>query len=627
MDARVADARRTIDLSAEPPFRLGGAEINPQSREAMFKGGSERLQPQNLKVLIALARKRGKVVTREELVELSWDGRFIGDDVINRAISTLRQFAGRAGGFEIETIPRSGYRLAETSRSRRLPFLTAASAVVVLSALAGALFLESSRSNKIRPQLTIAVLPFTTASSAPQEHELASGTRDSVAHMLSQTRYRTGLFDAVLQSGRPTPDFIVSADVGSDSTKMGVTVRVEDTVHHIIVYSRKFEADRSNISDLPEEIGGQVAGSLEMAAPTLILERELPSDPGITAELFWACNQYSLGLGSLQNYQSARQFALKMPNSAITQIVLASTAFDALPDLEPDQRIVAASLGRRAAEQARVLAPGFGGNEILWCRLHSHARMGECEDHLRAGARKDLDTPWVDAFLADRLKDVGRTSEALNFAKLALASEQFVPNNIGLSLRLLETTGNQIGADDLYHRAIRWWPDDDVIFWDRVYGFMARGDFGALDKFEKEAPPGRKPDLGPAQPVLDAIKTRNVARLRQLCPSSLAISFKGDLCMLAFTRLGDNDDAFAFASLIYPDRIGHSPTDQDRIFLNSQRYFDTDLVTGPVTAPLRRDPRYVELARRLGLLAYWRSGRLPDFCQAPNPEPICSQLG
>jgi hypothetical protein len=44
-----------------------------------------------------------------------------------------------------------------------------------------------------------------------------------------------------------------------------------------------------------------------------------------------------------------------------------------------------------------------------------------------------------------------------------------------------------------------------------------------------------------------------------------------------------------------------------------------------VAAPLRRDPRYVALAERVGLLEYWRSGRPPDFCRK-NPEPICAQL-
>src|SRR5438552_14372043 len=119
VDAAVPVPPRAIDLATEHPFRVGGASIDPASRDAAFNGTVERLQPQNLKVLVALARNKGKVVTRDDLVDLCWDGRFVGDDVINRAISTIRQFAERAGGFSIETVPRSGYRLIERSRSVR----------------------------------------------------------------------------------------------------------------------------------------------------------------------------------------------------------------------------------------------------------------------------------------------------------------------------------------------------------------------------------------------------------------------------------------------------------------------------------------------------------------------------
>ena len=86
-----------IDLEREPPFRVGGATIDPVSRDSKYADGQERLQPQTLKVLVALTRRRNQVVTRSELVDDCWDGKIIGDDVINRCISMLRHFAERAG--------------------------------------------------------------------------------------------------------------------------------------------------------------------------------------------------------------------------------------------------------------------------------------------------------------------------------------------------------------------------------------------------------------------------------------------------------------------------------------------------------------------------------------------------
>ena len=118
MDRPASWRRQAIDLAAERPFRIGGAHIEPVSRDAQFAGGSDRLQPQNLKVLIALVRRKGDVVTRAELVDPA------GTDDHRRgcnhhSISLLRGFAERAGGFTIETVPKAGYRLVESEgRSR-----------------------------------------------------------------------------------------------------------------------------------------------------------------------------------------------------------------------------------------------------------------------------------------------------------------------------------------------------------------------------------------------------------------------------------------------------------------------------------------------------------------------------
>ena len=76
MDVAVASLQRRIDLAAERPFHVGQASVDPISREAVFGGGKERLQPQNLKVLIALTERKGRVVTRDELVERCWEARF-----------------------------------------------------------------------------------------------------------------------------------------------------------------------------------------------------------------------------------------------------------------------------------------------------------------------------------------------------------------------------------------------------------------------------------------------------------------------------------------------------------------------------------------------------------------------
>lgn len=103
----------SIDLAREPDIELGGILISPPTREIVAGGVRETLEPRVMQVLVALARRRGSVVSRAELKEICWGGRILGEDVIYRCIAVLRRIAGRHGGFALGTVARVGYRLVE----------------------------------------------------------------------------------------------------------------------------------------------------------------------------------------------------------------------------------------------------------------------------------------------------------------------------------------------------------------------------------------------------------------------------------------------------------------------------------------------------------------------------------
>ncbi len=58
--------------------------------------------------------------------------------------------------------------------------------------------------------------------------------------------------------------------------------------------------------------------------------------------------------------------------------------------------------------------------------------------------------------------------------------------------------------------------------------------------------------------------------------------------------------------------------------LRPARQSDSAFLFFTLTAPLRRDPRFMQLAARLGLVDYWRSsGHWPDFCADPGLPYNC----
>jgi tetratricopeptide (TPR) repeat protein len=72
-----------------------------------------------MQVLVVLADAAGQVVTRGTLFDRCWGGVYVGDDSLNRTIAAIRKLAAEiaGGSFEVETIPRTGYRLTGANAS------------------------------------------------------------------------------------------------------------------------------------------------------------------------------------------------------------------------------------------------------------------------------------------------------------------------------------------------------------------------------------------------------------------------------------------------------------------------------------------------------------------------------
>lgn len=102
---------RPIDLVSEPPFELGSCMVHPASLEVVWPDGGCKLEPRVMQVLVALNRRRGSPLSREDLSRLCWEGRVVGDDALVRCIVKLRKVFQRDSAVEIGSIPKVGYRL------------------------------------------------------------------------------------------------------------------------------------------------------------------------------------------------------------------------------------------------------------------------------------------------------------------------------------------------------------------------------------------------------------------------------------------------------------------------------------------------------------------------------------
>ena len=131
-----------IDPATEPPFGLGRLAVSPATLELSLDGSAETIEMRMMQVLIALRQRTGQAVSRDELSELCWEGRIVGDDALNRVISRLRKALSPDAAIAIDTIPKVGYRLrlegadgaAPSAPGRRLrwPLVAGAAALLLL---------------------------------------------------------------------------------------------------------------------------------------------------------------------------------------------------------------------------------------------------------------------------------------------------------------------------------------------------------------------------------------------------------------------------------------------------------------------------------------------------------------
>ena len=542
-----------------------------------------------------------------------------------RTAELLRSVERRLQGKE-EPAPAAHTKARRFTLVSGKPLLAVAAALVLMIAVAAGYFVLSSgdKSSGSLSKPTFGLLPFTTASSDAELRQLGSQARDSIAHTFSQGGVPVRLMDSAPQGGRPAVDFLISGDLSRNADKVVATVRLDEAAHQVTVFSHRFEAAGEDVRNLPERVGAQMAGNLTWSAPMMMLDRRRPIEPALLADLLQT-NDFTGD--DLQAYQNMKRVAAKAPDLQAAQIGVAFQTSFVLDQIPREERGEALAQARNAADRAIKLGPDFGDTYGTWCLLHSETRRVECEDRLRAGRRIDPDAPFLNTFLSHRLRDVGRFGESMELAKLSHSHDVYVPTKIAWMLKSLEYAGDGDEARDLYQQGARWWPEYKVMFFrNRLFGLIDRGDFKAMQRLEQEV--GSKalpPGYTNSDTLVAALQAKSIAAARRTCPDTdeFLLSLR---CMLAFAILGDEDSAYSIADKLYPRRIGRTPAETERIWLDDPfGVAPLEFITSPAAAPLRRDPRYFQLAQRVGLLDYWRTGRAPDFCRK-DQEPICAQL-
>jgi tetratricopeptide (TPR) repeat protein len=264
------------------------------------------------------------------------------------------------------------------------------------------------------------------------------------------------------------------------------------------------------------------------------------------------------------------------------------------------------------ADEAIALDPKNADAYVALELLEPASNWAKREALLRKGLAGDPNWTHANGFLGQTLSEVGRLQEAVSYSQRASAQTALGETWTPPTAVLLISAGRTVEADALL-ASIEANRKDSANDW--AYRFSARVGEGrwkdALALLD-EPTAARARSASALAAERDFLRTAQsptpatVARQRTALiasagggPSSLRRAIS-DL-----STLGLVDDAFRLAEQYRPDRALTGG--------NSEFLF------GPQTAPMRRDPRFMQLAARIGLLGYWRRPEARERPASPRP--------
>nr|WP_143287046.1 response regulator transcription factor [Caenibacillus caldisaponilyticus] len=109
----------TASESNDEKITIGELEIYPGRYEAFLRGTELDLTPKEFELLVYLARNKGRVLSREQLLERVWDYEFAGDTrIVDVHVSHLREKIeeNTRKPLYIKTIRGLGYKLEEPKK-------------------------------------------------------------------------------------------------------------------------------------------------------------------------------------------------------------------------------------------------------------------------------------------------------------------------------------------------------------------------------------------------------------------------------------------------------------------------------------------------------------------------------
>jgi tetratricopeptide (TPR) repeat protein/TolB-like protein len=462
---------------------------------------------------------------------------------------------------------------------------------------------------------SIRVAAFDTLPGDQAAASFAQGFAADLAQIVTSGGSRLRVLDGTTANAPDATDFTLNGSVRSVAGNLHATLTLNSAADGVIIWSTNLTRPVSEADAMHHEAEVRMGAVFVCALDDTARDRAVVSVDALKVYL-QACEALPSG-DDLHTRKLLRDVTALAPGFAQGWATLAEWNGFIVGE-DGDDAPAARKEALDAAARALAIDPR---NSAAWvARGMTRTQIGEwqaAQADLARALALNPDDPIGNYFYASNLINVGRTSEALDYAmRAANSGPQFWPKTLQVIMTLADLDRLD-EAQAMLAAALKTWPDNKAL------------DNSALIMAAHYTDPAKAAaTLG--NPLLAAGESPARMRVLQLDadaranPSHPTVEAAGAIKALHldpddafgaavdFMVIGRNDDAYASIAVMRTHLLNAPYVDNPAPFFR------------PYAARFRADPRFMPMAARLGLVAIWKATKWPDFCTAGNAPYDCS---
>jgi adenylate cyclase len=511
--------------------------------------------------------------------------------------------------------------------------MRAAFGVLVLLAMAGLGYLlyerGFARAQAGEPHSSIAVLPFTNLSGDPAKDYFSDGMSEELLNLLAripglQVAARTSAFAYkgrnvdIREVGRELGvETVLEGSVRQAGDKVRITAQLIDTETGFHLWSETYDRELKDIFVVQDEIAQAIVERLRIQlAPDeqQFAQRDKAPTQDVEAYELYLQGQAIWKRRGEENLRRAvelyQQAIGRDPGFAAAHAALAS-AYVVLPGYskEEDDEEKYLKMAEESARQALAIDPKIGEAHAVLAQINSdRGNLLDAESGFFFAISLDPNEPTPHHWYSILLNTVGRLDAGLEQARRAFEldpSSPILASNLANAYLLR-------GDDQQAARYAKLAEDLGLTNKGSGVAAMIAMRQGRWEEAKKLFQHGDTPEkLKPlVAEWIDAVadpakRPKVVAEMRKIDPSIV----EQDDLLMPYLQLDQVD-------IVYD--IMFDALDRNRAAWAHK--WDVMNAWSTESAAFRRDPRFPELARRMGLLDYWKQYGFPDACHAGSGD-------